>query len=220
MKAAVPVVACAIALAWGLSAGIASAATTSKKAKATASSKSTKAAPAKSTKASKGSKGKSSKPTAKARPTAAPLPELSQAQLDVAQRVQIGRAQCEFDQTVDVLPDATRFGAFQVRFKNKTYKMVPEETATGAVRLQDADAGVVWLQIPVKSMMMNMNVGQRMVDACTQPKQRVEQADADARARAAEAARLAAPAASTASGADGSAPQVAQPGQGLPLLRN
>ncbi len=208
MRSAVPVAACAIFLAFGLSAGDTSAATT-KKAKAPTSK-------SQSSKASRSSKGKSRAASAKAAPIAAPLPELSQAQLDVSQLVHIGRAECEFDQSVLIEPDVTRFGAFRVKYNNKTYKMVPEKTATGAIRLQDINQGVVWLQIPVKSMLMNMNLGQRMVDACTQPAQRTAQTDAIARARDA-AARLANPAA-----IDSMTPgsPVAQPVEPLPLLRN
>ncbi len=207
MRSAVPVVACAIILALGLSPGDASAATT-KNAKTASSSKS----PA--SKTTQSSKSKSRKSSAKASPIEAPLPELSQAQIDVAQLVQIGRAVCEFDQTVLIEPDTTHFGAFRVKYKNKSYRMVPDETATGAVRLQDVAEGVVWLQIPVKSMLMNMTLGQRMVDACTQTAQRTAQTDAEARARAA-AARVTLPA------ADGTTPaQLGEPGQSLPLLRN
>jgi hypothetical protein len=59
-----------------------------------------------------------------------------------------------------------------VAFKNINYNMVPEETTTGAVRLQDKKTGMVWLQIPSKSMLMNSRAGQRMVDGCTQSEQR------------------------------------------------
>ena len=33
-------------------------------------------------------------------------------------------------------------------------------------------AGVVWIQIPSKSMLMNAKIGQRMVDSCMQSEQR------------------------------------------------
>ncbi|HVQ04137.1 MAG TPA: hypothetical protein VMT14_11505, partial [Burkholderiaceae bacterium] len=45
-------------------------------------------------------------------------------------------------------------------------------TSTGALRLEDKKAGIVWLQIPSKSMLMNSKVGQRMVDNCLHPEQR------------------------------------------------
>lgn len=98
---------------------------------------------------------------------------VSENQLAIASRVLTGQARCEFSQHVSVEPHADRPGTFMVAFKNTTYTMVPEETTTGAVRLFDKKAGVVWLQIPSKSMLMNSKLGQRMVDSCTQTEQRV-----------------------------------------------
>jgi hypothetical protein len=93
-------------------------------------------------------------------------------QLEIANRVMTGTAQCEFEQTVSVQRIDDRPGHFRVGFKNASYTMVPQETTTGAVRLEDKKAGVMWLQIPAKSMLMNSKAGQRMVDGCTQQQQR------------------------------------------------
>ena len=98
---------------------------------------------------------------------------ISENQLAIATRVLTGRASCEFDQQVSVEPKAGHPGVFHVGFKNATYTMVAEETTSGAVRLADKRAGVVWLQIPSKSMLMNSKIGQRLVDNCTQTEQRV-----------------------------------------------
>lgn len=97
---------------------------------------------------------------------------ISQAQLDVAARVLTGAADCEFKQQVTVQPVENQPGHFHVGFKGQRYTMVPEETATGAVRLQDRRAGMVWLQIPTKSMLMNSRLGQRVVDGCLHAEQR------------------------------------------------
>jgi hypothetical protein len=111
---------------------------------------------------------------------------LNDAQMTMASQVLTGRVDCEFQQTVMVEPHAVNAGHFRVKYNSTTYNMVPEETTTGAVRLVDNKAGVVWLQIPVKSMMMNSKAGRRMVDACAHPTQRM--AVAEAQARAAQAA--------------------------------
>ena len=97
---------------------------------------------------------------------------LSPTQLEIASRVLTGHAKCEFDQQVTVFPVEGKPGHFHVGYKNATYMMVPQETSTGAVRLEDRRAGVMWLQSPTKSMLMNTKVGQRMVDSCTQNQQR------------------------------------------------
>jgi hypothetical protein len=97
---------------------------------------------------------------------------LTPAQLEAANRVLTGTAQCEFNQQVMLNPIEGRPGHFRLAFRNVSYTMVPEETTTGAVRLEDKRAGVVWVQIPAKSMLLNAKAGQRMVDACQQSQQR------------------------------------------------
>lgn len=97
---------------------------------------------------------------------------ITTSQLDIAGRVMTGDAQCEFNQTVKIEPAEGKPGHFNVAFKTARYVMVPEETTTGAVRLTDKKAGVVWLQIPFKSMLMNAKVGQRLVDSCLLAEQR------------------------------------------------
>ena len=99
---------------------------------------------------------------------------ISEAQLDIATRVLTGPADCEFNQHISVLPVPGQAGHFHVGFKGQRYTMRPEETNTGAVRLEDKKAGVVWLQISSKSMLMNAKVGQRMVDDCKHAEQRTD----------------------------------------------
>jgi hypothetical protein len=124
-------------------------------------------AKAKSTATSK-AKAKAAAPAA----AAAAAVALTPGQLAAAQRVHTGRADCEFNQHVVLEPVSGREGAFTLGFKNAKYTMVPEETTTGAVRLEDKKAGVVWLQIANKSMLMNSKIGQRMVDDCVHAAQK------------------------------------------------
>lgn len=93
-------------------------------------------------------------------------------QLEISNRVLTGVARCEFNQTVSVDALQDKPGHFRVAFDKAVYTMTPQETSTGAVRLEDRRNGVVWLQIPSKSMMMNQKIGRRMVDGCTQAEQR------------------------------------------------
>jgi len=123
------------------------------------------------------------KPTqraAKASP-AAPVPEvqLTPGQLDAANRVLTGSADCEFRQTVQLTAIDGRAGHFKLVFGKLSYTLVAQETTTGAVRLEDRKAGVVWLQIPAKSMLLNTKVGQRMVDSCVHEQQRFAVAPAN-----------------------------------------
>lgn len=103
---------------------------------------------------------------------AAAAPSLSTGQLDAAQRVMVGKADCEFGEHVDVTAVDGKPGHFHLKHKAASYTLVPEETTTGAVRLEDKRAGIVWLQIPSKSMLMNSKLGQRMVDNCQMAQQK------------------------------------------------
>ena len=97
---------------------------------------------------------------------------ISETQIQLASRVLTGTAQCEFNQGVNVEAVADKPGLFRVTYKQVAYVMVPYETTTGAVRLEDKKSGVVWLQIPTKSMLMDQAAGKRLVDSCTQSEQR------------------------------------------------
>lgn len=98
--------------------------------------------------------------------------ELSPGQLEAAGRVYLGTAACEFNQTVSLAAIDGQPGHFKLGYKKAQYTMVPQETSTGAVRLEDARSGLVWLQIPAKSMLMNTKLGQRVADACQMAEQR------------------------------------------------
>ena len=108
---------------------------------------------------------------------------VNEAQLQIADRVLTGDAACEFDQTVSVQPINGQPGHFRVTFKKVAYTVIPEETSSGAIRLEDKKAGIVWLQIPSKSMLMNAKVGQRMVDGCMHAEQRAAVAAVQGAAR-------------------------------------
>ena len=107
-----------------------------------------------------------------AAPAADVREDLSAEQLAVSDRVLTGVAACEFSQSVSIKPVSDRPGHFHVAYNGQTYTMTPETTTTGAVRLVDQRNGVVWIQIPAKSMMLNHKVGRRMVDSCQHAEQR------------------------------------------------
>ncbi|MBE7417814.1 MAG: hypothetical protein HS128_08645 [Ideonella sp.] len=108
----------------------------------------------------------------------------TEAQLQLADRVLTGDAACEFEQTVNLQRISGQPGYFRLRFKKASYTVVPEETSTGAVRLEDRKAGIVWIQIPSKSMLLNAKIGQRLVDNCLHAEQRAAVAAAAAAASA------------------------------------
>ncbi len=102
--------------------------------------------------------------------------ELTQRQLDAAGHVFVGDAECEFKQTVTVRAVEGKPGHFELTHKKARYVLISQETTTGAVRLEDPASGLVWIQIPAKSMLLNSKLGQRVVDSCQHTEQRMEAA--------------------------------------------
>ena len=103
---------------------------------------------------------------------AAPVPQAQSPAPEVGE-VHTGRMVCELGNSVTVTPDPQQPTRFVVQMKKYTYLMTPVETTTGAVRLEDAQAGAMWLQLPHKSMLMNSKLGQRMADECQSEHQTV-----------------------------------------------
>ena len=91
---------------------------------------------------------------------------LTPGELAVAERVHIGRLPCELGNVVNITADEKNPGYFDVSMKTNKYKLYPVETTTGAIRLEDRKAEIIWLQLANKSMLINRKVGQRMADEC------------------------------------------------------
>ncbi|MEO8859696.1 MAG: hypothetical protein ABI343_22130 [Burkholderiaceae bacterium] len=107
-----------------------------------------------------------------ARNTAAEIrAPLTPAELEIATRVQVGTLPCELGQTVVLTPEAASAGFFSLQMGKEIYRVTPEVTSTGAVRLEDKAAGVVWLQLSNKSMLMSQKFGRRLADECHSPAQ-------------------------------------------------
>ncbi len=98
---------------------------------------------------------------------------LTPAELAIAQRVYQGKLPCELGAFVTLTPDVKSPGYFDVLLKSQKFRMFPVETSTGAIRLEDHQAGAVWLQLANKSMLMSQKLGQRLADECKNPDQAV-----------------------------------------------
>jgi cytoskeletal protein RodZ len=102
---------------------------------------------------------------------AAPHDTVSAEELAIAQRVHQGHLPCELGTSIRVEHDAVQPGYFNVHGKGFRYRMRPVPTSTGAIRLEDAKAGAVWLQLANKSMLMDQKKGRRVADECAHPEQ-------------------------------------------------
>jgi hypothetical protein len=102
------------------------------------------------------------------KPVAPPLPvkPLDAATLLLSENIAVGRVLCELDGVVNITRDEKNAGYFWLEFGKQKFHMAPVVTSTGAVRLEDAVLGAVWLQLGNKSMLMNQKIGKRLTDAC------------------------------------------------------
>lgn len=98
---------------------------------------------------------------------------LTPAELAIAERVYRGKLPCELGAFVTLTADTKSPGYFDVQTKNQKFRMFPVEARTGAIRLEDHQAGAVWLQLANKSMLMSQKHGQRLADECMSPDQAV-----------------------------------------------
>lgn len=103
---------------------------------------------------------------APAQPAETTLSALTDEQISSAERVLVGKTRCDMNESVQLTAMTEQRGYFKLEYKGRSYVMAPEVTQTGAVRLEDKKNGLVWLQIPAKSMLMNAKLGQRMADNC------------------------------------------------------
>jgi hypothetical protein len=92
----------------------------------------------------------------------------------------VGRMPCENKVVVTVTADKRKADFYDVRVGKALYKTKRVVTASGAVRLEDAAHGIVWLQMSNKSMLLNEKQGQRLATNCQNPEQQIVQKNMDA----------------------------------------
>ena len=114
------------------------------------------------------------KARAKAAPTPpeAPLAPATPEQLDAANNAHVGDYDCEFNQKVTLEPYSKAAGYIEMKQKAQAWVMKPVMSSTGALRLEDVKGRMLMIQIANKSMVMDTQIGQRLVDGCVHEKQR------------------------------------------------
>lgn len=105
----------------------------------------------------------------------AALPRADEAQREAATLVLYGRYVCDDRFEVFVEPNPVFESYVDVRYKRQVWVMKPVSSRSGAVRLEDIRGRVLLVQIPFKSMLLNTQTGQRIVDACQHEQQRAEE---------------------------------------------
>jgi hypothetical protein len=101
----------------------------------------------------------------------APLSAADDEQKAAAGLAHLGDYACEFNQTVKVAINNLSPGYVDVVHNKQTWIMKPVLSSTGALRLEDVKGRMLMIQIANKSMVMDTQVGQRVVDGCQHEKQ-------------------------------------------------
>jgi hypothetical protein len=102
----------------------------------------------------------------------AELPHADEEQRQAATLVHYGKYVCDERFEVFVERNPVFDGYVDVRYKKDVWVMKPVASRTGAVRLEDIRGRVLLVQIPFKSMLLNTQTGQRIVDSCQHDMQR------------------------------------------------
>lgn len=122
--------------------------------------------------AAKSTQSAAKKPAEPMTPIEAALAAASSDQMVAADRVLVGRSDCEFGQYITVAPNANNTGYFDLSMGSKRWLVKPIISSTGALRMEDVHGKALLLQIANKSMLMDTAAGNRLADNCVHPKQR------------------------------------------------
>lgn len=100
-------------------------------------------------------------PVAATKATTEPGPAVQQA----AAEVWSGAYQCEHAEKVSLRPGAAT-DQVELQWKAQRWQMRRIDSRSGAMRLEDASARMVWIQLPNKSMLLDQRQGKRLLDEC------------------------------------------------------
>lgn len=108
------------------------------------------------------------KPVRRAVPVVVPLvlPPADSDQLAAAALTIFGDYACEFGKSLRVSRSSKIDGYVNLLFDKQLFTLKPVLSHTGALRLEDVRARLLLVQIDVKSMVMDVKIGRRLVDDC------------------------------------------------------
>lgn len=84
-------------------------------------------------------------------------------ELDGATKIQY---RCELGKQVTVFHSPDEQDSITLRWNNKNHVLKREATTTGAHRFEDKKAGLVWINIPAKSILLDSRLGRQLANEC------------------------------------------------------
>jgi hypothetical protein len=76
---------------------------------------------------------------------------------------------CELGNKVSIYESTSDDKHISLRWNKKTHELTRVGTTTGALRFENKDAGLVWINIPAKGMLLDSKKGQQLANDCKSP---------------------------------------------------
>ena len=102
--------------------------------------------------------------------TVVPVVASSPTPAPAAGEVWAGAYQCEHAEKVSMRPGQGP-DMVELQWKAQRWHMRRVDSRSGAMRLEDAGARMVWIQLPNKSMLLDQRLGRRLLDECQHDEQ-------------------------------------------------
>lgn len=103
-------------------------------------------------------------------PAAPSVPSQTETVGSSATDVWAGAYHCDHAEKVSLRPGAT-VDQVELQWKAQRWQMRRIDSRSGAMRLEDASARMVWIQLPHKSMLLDQRQGRRLLDECQHDEQ-------------------------------------------------
>lgn len=73
---------------------------------------------------------------------------------------------CELGATITTYAHPSDDQVIAMRWKNRLYRLTKVATSTGANRFENDKAGLVWIDIPTKALLLDSRRGQQLANEC------------------------------------------------------
>jgi hypothetical protein len=77
-----------------------------------------------------------------------------------------GVYRCELGQRVDVQRDARNANLIELNWKGSQHKLQRYDSASGLPRYEDRKNGLMWIDLPQKSVLLDTNSGRQLANEC------------------------------------------------------
>lgn len=73
---------------------------------------------------------------------------------------------CELGNKITIYSSADDGNSIVMRWKNRLHRLTREATSTGAQRFENKIAGLIWIGIPAKGMLLDSKVNRQLANEC------------------------------------------------------